>query len=341
MLLRGYNKTNYVCLESVEVTIQERFSLRPDVLDPAPELEISREKFEEIKRARTLLSAALAIEEKYEILYCNYIEYEQALLLGALDNTARFDFGYDKAFHVIALFNRRIINILTAARMYIDQMVGNLRECLLEETDEAVKEFFKKQTAAKYEGSFEYAFMEALRNHAQHAGLCVSKVTSDNRNFAIDEGGRLWENRSLVYCDKSFLESNSRFKSAILKVMPEKVDLTVAIRKYMACLSEIHHSVRNKIESGVDSARSLIEEVVEQYSEISGGAFKFTHANHFTGESESPHEVVPLFLDWDNIRKDLQKRNLQRSNISRHYVSSRTDLTVVTPTGEWPPKSAS
>lgn len=75
-----------------------RYTLRPNILDSAPELEITREKFELIKQARKTLNAALAIEEKYELLYCNYIEYEKDLLSGTLDNMSRLTLDTTKRF---------------------------------------------------------------------------------------------------------------------------------------------------------------------------------------------------------------------------------------------------
>lgn len=48
------------------------YILRPNILDRTSELEITREKFELIKQGRKTLNAALTIEEKYELLYCNY-----------------------------------------------------------------------------------------------------------------------------------------------------------------------------------------------------------------------------------------------------------------------------
>lgn len=308
-----------------------KYTLRPNILDRAPELEITREKFENIKQAKKTLNAALAIEEKYELLYCNYIEYEQDLLSGTLDNMSRFDFGYDKAFHAMTIFNRRIINILTSARMYADQMVGHLRDCLPAENDLSIKSFFKQQTSSQYDSNFEYSFMEALRNHAQHSGLCVSRVKSDNRNYEVDGGGRLWENRTLVYCSKKLLSQNPDFKSTVYNIMPDEVELTTAIRKYIGCISEIHDSVRSKIEINVEMARTCLEGTLGEYTAISGGQFNFTHANHIAGDSSSPIEVVPIFLDWDDIRVKLKHRNIRRPNMAKHYVSSRTDTTTITP----------
>jgi len=309
----------------------DKYTLRPNILDRAPELEITKNKFEKIKTARKTLNAALAIEEKYEILYCNHIEYEQDLLSSALNSMSRFDFGYDKAFHTITTFNRRIINILTSARMYTDQMIGHLRDCLPTEDDLTIKSFFKQQTSEQYDSNFEYSLMEALRNHVQHSGLCVSRIKSDNRIYEDDGGGSLWENRTLIYCSKKLLSQNPHFKSTVYNTMPDEVELTTAIRKYIGCISEIHNSVRNKIETSVETARFLLENTLNEYRSISDGQFKFTHANPISGDSSSPLEVIPVFLDWDDIRVELQHKNIRRPSMSKHYVSSRTDNTTITP----------
>lgn len=215
--------------------------------------------------------------------------------------------------------------------MYTDQMVGHLRDCLPAENDLSIKNFFKQQTSSQYDSNFEYSFMEALRNHAQHSGLCVSRVKSDNRNYEVDTGGRLWENRTLVYCSKNLLSQNPGFKSTVYDIMPDEVELTTAIRRYIGCISEIHGSVRSKIEINVEMARASLENALDEYTAISGGQFKFTHANHVAGDSSSPIEVVPIFLDWDDVRIMLKHTNVRRPNMAKHYVSNRTDTTTISP----------
>lgn len=58
---------------------QDRYCLTINVLGRNPEVDISKEEFENIKQCNAALYAALAVEEKYELITCNYLEYEQDL----------------------------------------------------------------------------------------------------------------------------------------------------------------------------------------------------------------------------------------------------------------------
>jgi hypothetical protein len=310
---------------------QDRYCLTINILDRNPEIEISREKFEDIKQCTATLSAALAVEEKYELITCNYVEYEQDLLNCALAHQLRFSADYIDMFDEITKFNRRITNILTSTRMYMDHMPRHLRKCLPAEDKAELELFLKGLTHREYDAYFEYAFLEALRNHLQHAGLCVSQVTLDNRNYPVDDGGRLWENRTLVFTDKKLLEGNPEFKKFVLNKMPDKVELTTAIRVYIGCISRIHDKIRNRIQTSVDAARASLEETLKNYSDQCASPTKMVHANRYSPTQDTPEEVVLIFFEWDNIRIKLQNKNMRKSNLSRHYVSNRTNTTTIPP----------
>ncbi|MFK0090188.1 hypothetical protein ACIQUS_23195 [Pseudomonas sp. NPDC090755] len=313
------------------MTNQERYCLTINTLDLNPEIEISKDEFENIKRCRATLSAALAVEEKYELITCNYVEYEQDLLNCALAHQVRFSDDYIDMFDEITRFNRRITNILTSTRMYMDHMPRHLKQCLPAEDKVDLESFLKGLTSGEYDANFEYAFLEALRNHLQHAGLCVSQVTLDNKNYPAEDGGRLWENRTLVFTDKKLLSGNPDFKKYVLNNMPEKVELTTAIRVYIGCISRIHDKIRDKIQVSVEAARASLEETLKNYNDHRESPTKMVHANRYLSAAQPPEEVVLIFFEWDNIRIKLRDKNINKSNLSRHYVSNRTNTINIPP----------
>jgi hypothetical protein len=74
-----------------------RYVLRKAVLGKVPEIEITEENYLALQDARKVLANALAIEEKYEILICNYLEFEKQILNDTVycmvrDNTGYSDF---------------------------------------------------------------------------------------------------------------------------------------------------------------------------------------------------------------------------------------------------------
>lgn len=118
-----------------------------------------KQKFCSIVEARNILSAAMAVEEKYELLISNYIELEKEVLKATADNMVYQDRGYSDFFDVRLLFNQRLVNLLTSSRLYIDQIQQHIKACLPNNLEASInaKALFSKE----YDSHFEYQFMEA------------------------------------------------------------------------------------------------------------------------------------------------------------------------------------
>ena len=163
--------------------------------------------------------------------------------------------------------------------------------------------------------------MEALRNYSQHAGLPVQSVYQDSRWTSL-EGDRLMEFSIEPNSIKGELQADKKFKKWILGEFGEKIDLKSAARFYVESISNIHSVVRSLISNSVDSARALVVETQEKYGEVSGGDMLGLAACAMDKSRET--KSVPLLLDWDDIRIELQKRNRKLTNLNRRFVSGAT-----------------
>jgi len=147
------------------------YILRLDVIDWAPEVPITDEEALEAHRAYRALQAAFALEETYDLLVSNFLELDQEALCAASNYVDR---TYEEFFEERARANRRIVNLLTAARLYLDHAPQRLSECASNPEDANGE--FKKSAARQFDSNFSYRFMEALRNHVQHSSLAVHVV---------------------------------------------------------------------------------------------------------------------------------------------------------------------
>ena|SRR5687768_5108324 len=107
-----------------------KYLLRKVALDKAPEIEITAEEYAEFEKARNILSNALAIEEKYEIVIANYLAFEKRILNTTTGYMVREHLDYSDFFEVRLGLNICLVNLLTAARLYVDQLNQNIRECV-------------------------------------------------------------------------------------------------------------------------------------------------------------------------------------------------------------------
>jgi hypothetical protein len=284
-------------------------------LDEVPEIEITPEEYAEFKKAHNVLSNALAIEEKYEIVITNYLDFEKQILNTTVDCMAREDLDYSDFFEVRQGLNIRLVNLLTAARLYADQLKQNVQECLPNVADakESVKNFFSKE----YDENKEYRFMEALRNHVQHRGLPVHWTQLDRRLTSLEDG--FLEYSIELATQRSYLEENGEFKKQVLAELDEKTDLKAATRSYVESIGNVHESVRSMIARSVVLARELIEDAHHRYAAVCSASLVDLSACKWSSDGQL--STTPLLLEWDNIRVKLQERNSKITNLRKRYVT--------------------
>src|SRR5699024_3545976 len=80
------------------------------------------------KQARVCLSAAFALEENYDLLLSNYRELELEAISAAVTDMTAKNHEYEDFFEVRTAINRRVINLLSATRMYLDQYPQSLKK---------------------------------------------------------------------------------------------------------------------------------------------------------------------------------------------------------------------
>lgn len=285
------------------------------VLDKNPEIHISKAEFERFKQARICLNAALALEENYDLLLSNYRELELEAISAAVTDMTIMSHEYEYFFEVRTAINRRVINLLSATRMYLDQYPQSLGR-IGADVEEA-----KAVCSVAYDRSFEYRFMEALRNHAQHAGLAVHGVTMGGRWLPPNEPKEL-QFSITPYALKSALE-DSKFKKTVLDESPDKVLLIPAARAHVGGISLVHKKVRELIAPFVKEARRLFEEAIASHE--AKAEKRFLGLAAIVKEEGVVVEKIPVLLEWDDIRQKLLSRNHPIENLAKRFVTSQAE----------------
>lgn len=168
-----------------------KYILKIHALEKYPEIDLEKSQYDSIKRAREVLSNGLAMEEKYEILISNYLEFEKEIFEHAAQLMVRSPYDYEDFFQVRMSFNRRLVNLLTAARLYVDQLYRHVKAAIPDMQN--VKKNIESMFSKEYDKKLEYRFMEALRNYVQHRGIPVHWI---EQNSSSDDSG---EERQLIY----------------------------------------------------------------------------------------------------------------------------------------------
>ncbi len=107
----------------------------------------------------------------------------------------------------------------------------------------------------------------------------------------------------------------------ILKEIPEKVDLILASRDYIESFSNIHINARKIISNSIENARKITQTAIDDY--------KLVYKKDFVGltaymvDDNTKKEEIPVLLNWDDIRQELEKRNTQLVNLKKRYPTGQ------------------
>ena len=291
-------------------------------LGQCPEIEISKEKFLELKSAKRTLREAFACEEKYEIVIHNYIELEKELSGLTIADIGRSRSGYSDFFNYELTSNIKTANLLSSARLYTDSLPKNISTCLQDSNSIKQIEGFLGE---EYKNNLYYRFISVLRNHVQHNNLPTHRISIGKRRTE----DKLLEHYSNFSVEKKILLEDKHIKRKVLDEMEEKIDLILAIRHYIESISKIHIQARELVKSKVTEARDSIESAINKYKGVDTITKESPGGLSVINRSKE-NEIIEEFsvsLDWDNIRLNLiKKNNRQLTNLHKKYATTQTNL---------------
>lgn len=301
--------------------MSETFQIRTDALGSGNVTSITKDKFEDIVHAARMLREALAIEQKYEVLLQNYVDFEKEIL-GRLANELIYGSSeYLDFYNILLAFDVRLVNFLASAKLYADQAPRHVKRCLGDAGFGAAKSFF----GAQHDANFSYRLMDALRNHAIHGDLPVHGAGIGGEWTDL-HGEEYLEHTITLRIEKAKLADNAKFKASVLRDLPDSVDLATAVRSYMGSLNSAHLEIRTLLKEAVNSSRSIITAAIDSHlggrEDASGKAAVGIRAQRLEGNHVI--ESVPLLLAWDDVRLKLNERNRKLINLHRRHVTGRS-----------------
>lgn len=305
----------------------DNFYLKINALGNYPKITISFDDFNAITKARKILSAALSVEEKYDLTLTNFLDLEKELSALTIERMVRVELGYDNFYHIRSALNRKLSNFILSGKIFTEQIASDASDCL--EDGRKVQQLISELRSEQYDSSIEYRTMEALRNHLAHSGMIVHKVSLPSHWTPHEERRlRRLEFNIDMYAEKSALAENSRFKKAILTELPEYFDLKKGARSYMASISALQEATRKFAEADIAKSRALIEHFINKYSELNDGKAFALAAFCESSNQEVKTKPVMLILDWDNVRRTLKEKNDSITNIHMRYATNSISTTA-------------
>jgi hypothetical protein len=228
------------------------------------ERQISQAEFLAIQTAKQDVIFATVGEETLIIVTQNFNEFELELLQGA---QMRIESGlgdYAESMDLRLAIDRRLLNVLTASRLYLDQT--NYLLCELFGSDSEEQKQLVGFRSNVYDERFGYRIMEALRNYAQHRGLAVARIGCRQTNVQTPEAP-LWEISIVPELSSAELAGDPKFKKSVAQEMldhGEFLDLRPIVREYVAGLSEIHAMFRGILAKRFTLAVNRLREIIRE-----------------------------------------------------------------------------
>lgn len=300
-----------------------KYLLTERTLGSSVTIKITEEEYKKIKTARNNLLEIFYIEEKFDILIGNYLEFELDLLKYAAHHMVRGSENRTELHRGLNQITRRIINLLSTGRLYLDQSIHNLNN--IPSIKSINIEEIKKEKNKQYDQYLGYRVMEALRNYVQHRGYPVQSLTYNNKLVGKDPNERYLFSIT-PYIRVQEFEKDNKFKKEVLKeikLLGEKVDLKPLMREYVEALWNIHAKIRELLKSDILEWEQLFQNTINKFqgknskirSIIGLSAVKQNEGGSYIDSIEIDKFII-------EYRQELQRKNSTFINLSKRYVTN-------------------
>ena len=282
---------------------------------------IDAKRFEKVELAKNVCLLALGLEEKLQLVVDNYIEWETELLARSQSSILWQQLDkFESMQHRLGLA-RKLTNVLTGFRLYLDQTDHALSKIFGNPSDEL--QLIKQFKNSLYDSCFGYRFLEALRNHVQHCDLPVETVTYHSKLVDREKTPQV-QFAIIPKASLAALSENNDFKKSILEELksgPEKIDLRPHIREYISCLTRLHKEIKKVFSSVEDKNRNYYQDAIKEYSVFEDKTVlspRFVMLN----DSGVTARTVELYEGFLEVYDTLKKRNANIGDISKHFASN-------------------
>lgn len=293
----------------------------------APKVSIDEKRYRAITDAHEGLLERLQIEEIYDIVVLNHLDFEKALLAVALDDMA----GRGNDISAMEMdrrqANRAIANLLATGHLFIEVLKGSFTRLFGRDSNEltAIEAAVKAQEATR----FGFRAMCCVRHYSQHRGLPVHGAEySDEWTGSPQELDSTLQHRFSVSISPKTVAKDTRFDRDVLKELEARADtrgrvvLLPLLREYVEALSHLNEAARAVSK---ESEELWISTIADALAEAVAAAGDHPSALTIAEEREPGGKrvgYVALGLGLGERLRSLQKANRLLRNLHRRRIVS-------------------
>jgi len=283
-------------------------------------VDLGKERFEAIPAATKSLLIVMGIEQKWDLLLENYADYERELLNISLESSLFPERAYERKRDHGQAVNRRLANLLTAARLYVDQTERDLAY-VHGSAPSHIPDLIKQKRSQEYNARLGYRVMESLRNYMQHRGMPLRAIlysTSWN-----DDHTKL-RFSVIPMLDVTGLADDQKFKRSVLQELRSKkteIPITNLVREYIEGLGVAHQALRAALSDNVKIWDGLLKDAWVEAGRSAGTALEAVSVIRVEedGETIISQLIAPELWEY---RESLAAKNSFVESLAVRYVSS-------------------
>lgn len=286
-------------------------------------VEISEEQYQAISAAKNCLFEALYLEQKLDTVIENYLEFEMELLASSTRDMIHRDLHYSRSQQEGNRINRRVVNLLSACRLYLDHSLHHL-SCIYDAKTDPV-EAIKKVISKEYDSNFGYRVMEAVRNYVQHRGFPVHKRRYHAKRIEKEDKAQFLFTLT-PFINVQELREDRKFKKPVLNELEKigkEIDIKPLVREYVAGIGNVHEAIRAVLQKDVSSWEKRLFTCIDRFREKTSATESILGLSAvILGDEGTYTGIVPIFTEFIEHRKYLERKNRSLAKLEMRYVTS-------------------
>lgn len=291
------------------------------VLGSTAVVPITKAEYDDLAIARDALLLMLFLEEKFDLVAQSYLELENDLLgstVQAFVNGGAIDYQWTQEKR--GLLNRRLLNLLSSARGYLDYVPHAAHGLLGRDSPQTISCI--ERTNKHYDSSLGYRVMEALRNYSQHRGFPIHALTfSHDRQEGVASTIRVG---IAIFTKTVYLREDKKIKKCVLEeleAMGGKVDIKPMMRDHVAALADIHEFLRAAIAPNAARWEGQITSAIEKFKAAFPDLPLTGLAAVVRREDSTTTGEINLFSEFIDYRHYLAKKNSGLKHLGSMYAT--------------------
>lgn len=283
-------------------------------------LQITEAEFQSIREAKKGAVSAMLIEEKLDLLLDNFIEYEGDFLQLALRSAVFEEHDWSDFRAAVQRVNRRLANLLTTCRLYLDQTPHELGAL----SDPALAAAFNSQRSVEYDNRLGYRSMEALRNYLQHRDFPVRGLSY--KGGWVPQQPREWRKHIVeATIAVDMLKGDSKFKQDVyeeLEAEGEELNFKELVRDYISGIGAVHGHLRQLLAPRVKVWDECLLETLRKYQAATKADLAIGVEVIATNDQSEVVEEIEVFTGQMDRRKALERKNRNVGHWTKMLITS-------------------